>query len=334
MRLATTGTRLLTGAITRRNVRRHLARVTPDVPRLRVAFAETGLMPRDVVLERDGGTVTIVYDEAAPQFFLECAQHFVRAYIYWLVACPPGVRRMSVTGADGDMPTLARFAPSAHREGQEAIPDPHFFDTRGFAAERQQAVDALPWGDRSDDLVWRGGSNGYGRVSFELADRLDPTVLPRMRLVMTLRDVPGADARIIDMGQEWGSYAAIGSRLGFIGDRLPEASWLGRKYAIDVDGTVNTWRNLFIRLLYGCCVLKVESQLGFRQWYHERLRPFEHYVPVKPDMSDLLEQWEWAMAHDAEARQIAANGQALARELTFEQATADAVALITANWNN
>ena len=32
-----------------------------------------------------------------------------------------------------------------------------------------------------------------------------------------------------------------------------------------------------------------------------QLKPFEHYIPVKHDLSDLLDQIEWAKTHDEEA---------------------------------
>ncbi|MDR3476252.1 MAG: glycosyl transferase family 90 [Devosia sp.] len=336
MPLATTVSRdLLLTALTRRNIRRHLSRLSPHAPRLATRFAETGMMPRDIRLDREGGTVVITYDAAASTFFVSCVQHFLRAYVYWFISCQPAVAAMTVTGADGDAPTLARFAPSACRDDQIAIPDPHFFDNRGYAAQRQLAATGrVPWAQRATALVWRGGYNGGGRLGFDPGDAADPTVSARIRLVMLLKDVPDTDVKLMDIGIDDGAYNPVARRLGLVGDAIPQQSWLGRKFAIDIDGTVNTWANLLIRLLYGCCVLKVGSQFGFRQWYYGELRPYEHYIPVKSDMSDLRDRWEWAMQHDAEAAAIAENGRRVAERLTFEQGTADAVRLISAHWQD
>ena len=41
--------------------------------------------------------------------------------------------------------------------------------------------------------------------------------------------------------------------------------------------------------------------------------PWEHYVPIKADLSDLREKFEWAESHPIEARQIAENGTRFAR---------------------
>jgi hypothetical protein len=95
-------------------------------------------------------------------------------------------------------------------------------------------------------------------------------------------------------------------------------SWGRRRYAIDVDGNTNAWSNLFTRLLLGCCVLKVGSPRGFRQWYYGDLRPFEHFVPVAADLSDLKEKVDWCRSHEPECREIAAAGERLARARTFE----------------
>lgn len=35
------------------------------------------------------------------------------------------------------------------------------------------------------------------------------------------------------------------------------------------------------------------------------LKPWKHYVPIKRNLSDLLEKIEWAKEHDEEAKKIA-----------------------------
>ena len=42
---------------------------------------------------------------------------------------------------------------------------------------------------------------------------------------------------------------------------------------------------------------------------------YVHYVPVKYDLSDLLEKLQWARDHDEEAAGIAANGKMLAKRV-------------------
>ena len=42
-----------------------------------------------------------------------------------------------------------------------------------------------------------------------------------------------------------------------------------------------------------------------RQWYYGGLEPYRHYIPVKADLSDLMEKINWAQEHDEEAKEIA-----------------------------
>jgi len=47
-----------------------------------------------------------------------------------------------------------------------------------------------------------------------------------------------------------------------------------------------------------------------RSWcLEDLLEPYVHYVPLKSDFSDLVEQYEWCKGHDAECEQIAKNGK-------------------------
>ena len=62
------------------------------------------------------------------------------------------------------------------------------------------------------------------------------------------------------------------------------------------------------KLLAGSCILRVDSPR--RQWYHERLKPWVHLVPIRADLSDLGEQLDWCNNHLHECKAIAAAGKA------------------------
>ncbi len=38
------------------------------------------------------------------------------------------------------------------------------------------------------------------------------------------------------------------------------------------------------------------------------MKPFVHYIPVKQDLSDLIDRIEWARSHDKEVQKIAKQG--------------------------
>lgn len=85
------------------------------------------------------------------------------------------------------------------------------------------------------------------------------------------------------------------------------------KYVINIHGNGNEWSNRFRMLLSsGALVFKQQSTL-FECW-ERHFRAYEHYIPVKADLSDLVEQVEWARANDEAARHIARAAVALVRQ--------------------
>lgn len=45
-------------------------------------------------------------------------------------------------------------------------------------------------------------------------------------------------------------------------------------------------------------VLKQDS--GYYEHFYNELRPWEHYIPIRADLGDLLEKIQWARDHDEE----------------------------------
>ena len=301
-------------------------------PDIRLHYAPELTCSRDcIIVRRPGGfDMGISAAESATNWFE--AAHHGGAYLYWLSRCPPDVERISVTLSDGDLPTEARFAPSSNNTAIIPLPDPYYFANHGFARWRQLAeTSSLTWAERSDDIVWRGATTGMGSSDPKLAADHPHLATDRLRLTLALRGLAGTDVRFSKVVVPSMSERYLG-RYGLVAAPLPEESWAGRKFAFDVDGNTNTWSNLIIRLHLGCCVLKVAGSLGYRQWYYDRLKPWEHYVPVSSDLSDLLERIEWVRGNDGEAAEIARRGQALARSLSWESVEAEGAALITADW--
>ena len=107
--------------------------------------------------------------------------------------------------------------------------------------------------------------------------------------------------------------------------------WWQQRYAIDTDGYTNAWSGLFVRLLMGCCVFKVASPTGHRQWYYHRLEPWHHYVPVCADLSDLKQRIDWCRSHEGECERIANQGRALALSMDFKSEYSQAAANLVRN---
>ena len=78
------------------------------------------------------------------------------------------------------------------------------------------------------------------------------------------------------------------------------------KYILNIDGHVTAYR-LSLELNMGSVVLKVDSP--WKVWYSDLLVPYKHYVPVKHDLSDLIDQIKWCRDNDSKCKQIASNAK-------------------------
>lgn len=76
------------------------------------------------------------------------------------------------------------------------------------------------------------------------------------------------------------------------------------KYIVNVDGHVAAYR-LSLELGMNCVILKVDSE--WKIWYSHLLKPYVHYIPIKNDLSDLVEKIHWCQQNDKKCKNIAKN---------------------------
>jgi Glycosyl transferase family 90 len=224
-----------------------------------------------------------------------------------------------ISDGEDNAPNLLSFC--SHDPRAILIPDHIFIGSRGYEQYRHLAnASRTNWSARSDRIVWRGSTTGSGKISDQKLSADDPGLLLRVRLCLELQKTPGCDAKISAIAQSSNSAEDKErlARAGILGEFISPLAWHTFKFAIDVDGNSNGWSNLFTRLIMGCCVLKVASPLGFRQWYYSDLQPWTHYVPVKADLSDLQTQIRWCRDNPKECSRIAASGQAFAMARSYE----------------
>ena len=93
--------------------------------------------------------------------------------------------------------------------------------------------------------------------------------------------------------------------------------WLVHKYLLDIDGNCSTTMRGRSILISNSVLLKVTSNPASNsmQWYYKCLVPYVNYIPIKNDLSDLLEIFNWLQTHDREAHEIAMRGQELGIEI-------------------
>lgn len=191
------------------------------------------------------------------------------------------------------------------------LPDPFYFDSGAYERHKLSVLAAgRPWAERSDIVVWRGSTTGS---RFGLDDLLRNE---RIALAAACAGRPDVfDVRITGVVQarpgEAEAVAAALETRGLLGPWVPFDDFAERKFAVHIDGNSSA-AGFFEKLCLGCCVLRVES--GFQQWFEARIAPWIHYVPVRPDASDILEKALFLRANPDLAERIAQAGFAFALE--------------------
>ena len=90
------------------------------------------------------------------------------------------------------------------------------------------------------------------------------------------------------------------------------------KYHIDLGGGGGTtWTGTMTKMAMPG--LLFHHMTPTKDYIHEYMKPWIHYIPVKVDLSDLKEKYDWAEAHPQAAEMIASQGSELMRYLGTSQ---------------
>jgi len=175
-----------------------------------------------------------------------------------------------------------------------------------------------PFEKRQRKAFWRGSLSGPQYVTLENVHGF-----PRYKLLDVARGAPAMiDAQLTNYNDiattdhDGTIRAHLTQRFGGLSPYVPEPEFMAHKYAISADGAAAAWRRVPVILASGSVLL---LQHEWKQFFYPGMLPWEHYVPIRTDMSDLLEKYEWLEDHPAEAKAIASAGHAFAmRFLTPE----------------
>lgn len=166
-------------------------------------------------------------------------------------------------------------------------------------------IESPPWKDKIEKAVFRGATTGAG-VTPETNQRLKGHQLSER--FPDLLDVGITSWNLRPRKFEGKPYLQTIERTSY-----PKAGSLSLqeqsrfKYILNLEGHVAAYR-LSYEMSSGSVILLAQSQ--WKMWYQDLIKPFVHYVPVKEDLSDLIDQIKWCRAHDDECRQIAQNAKA------------------------
>ena len=197
-------------------------------------------------------------------------------------------------GSPGETPILSPtrswlLCLGAHRGDPSAfvVPDSHYLQQNHYVelfAEVRR--DLVAWADRKPRAILAAGDHGENANFFRPSD--DSTLHPRRLFQRTVAD-QGLAADVV------------------LGQNVSLADQLGYRYIVDVDGCARTWTAWAWKMMSGATVLSVESP--WTAFFTDQFSPWEHFVPVANDCSDLAEKLDWCRANDAECQAIAGRAQ-------------------------
>jgi FkbM family methyltransferase len=208
------------------------------------------------------------------------------------------------------------------------VPDYVFVPSLGYQYARTHFTNNyVAWSDRSPVAFWRGGTTGIcAPNAWQTLERIKLCELARKHQTSGIFDIG------ISAVAQFRDPATIGQieASGLVRGRVPWEKWNSYKFLVDIDGNSSPWSNLFQRLLTGSPVLKIESYRGLRQWFYDDLIPWDNFVPIASDASDLVDKIRWLVRHDSIAQRIGQRGRQLALRLTYETELARSIPVITA----
>jgi hypothetical protein len=220
------------------------------------------------------------------------------------------------------IPLLRCDQSKTDRMSMQSILMPDFFMQDGqYGAELEEiaeAVSAHPFDQRREVIMWRGSLSGPDYPTLENFRRF-----PRFQLHTMSRKHPNIiDARLCnyDVG-ETEAARALSSYLqreyGGPAERLPAAGFVPFKYLISLDGVGAAWKRTATILASGSVLLLHHR---WTQFFYAGMKPWVHYVPLEFDFSDLIDRYDWLVAHPMQARQIAENGWRFAKDVLTPRA--------------
>ena len=169
------------------------------------------------------------------------------------------------------------------------------------------------WDDKPfEKAVFRGGPTGCGYTE-ETNMRIK---LAKMRsslldAKLTNKDGNEVDSKAVKFDPKHG-IGSMNTNIGMSGNFLTMADQSKYKYIIHVDGNVNAYR-LLATMLTGSLILRVTSQ--YTSWVDHMMQHKVHFIPVKADLSDLLDVIRWCRQNEDKCREIANNGMEFARSI-------------------
>ena len=164
--------------------------------------------------------------------------------------------------------------------------------------------DDIPFYEKTNKLVWRGTNSGIYKHSYCKSSRYNLVKLYNTNsecdIGFTNIHTPYIPKYI---EEEYFNY-----------NYIEKKELLKQRCIISIEGNDRA-SNIYWALLSNSAVITTRSST--RSWFMEELlTPWVHYIPVKPDWSDLIEKWKWSCKYPEKTFKIAKNGQQFMKQFS------------------
>lgn len=202
--------------------------------------------------------------------------------------------------ADIAIPTCDDWARVSREEGK--------FFIHNYKRSYDMSCD-IEWKDKKPVAVFRGASTGI------FTDMRNPRIKLAYMSSLGEKDSDGQpylDAGITEwnlrprkiFGKQYLETIEIDSlKLDLVKPLTPKTQ-AEYKYIINVDGHVCAYR-LSLEMQSRSCILLAQSK--YHLWFFNLLKPYKHYIPIRADLTDLIDKIKWCKNNDDKCKKIAEN---------------------------
>lgn len=170
--------------------------------------------------------------------------------------------------------------------------------------EAKRGSRLYPWNKKKSQIFWRGASTGGTTVTEK-----NFMEIPRIQLTaLSLLHPSFINSRLTLLCQMSKKMEKNLKKNGFMGQRVPIWEHMGYKYQMLIDGNSSAYERAYWQLFSNSVIFKQKSPNI--QWYYNELQPYEHFIPVKNNVSDLIDQIKWARKNEKKVKKIIRNANA------------------------
>lgn len=190
----------------------------------------------------------------------------------------------------------------------------------GDVRSNEVTITEEAWQSKSTEIFWRGSSTGIPLTSGIL------DYLPRPALMRRFFQMPGYDLAFVGgpPPAKDKMYLAFFHKARGEHEKVVHASkFKNRRHILHLDGHTASWGLAHKLSQTDSVILWIPSAFTFREHYYIHLKPWEHYIPVDLDFSNLEDIRQWLLTSNGSlaAKRIAEASKRLFRERLRPEAT-------------